>query len=72
MLSKLYRYINSDPTPSDASSVRCTLAYLEACNQLFEKDFSKSVKYYNPLNKDMCTSRSGTMTFTVSKCSVMS
>ena len=38
-LSELYQYVNSDPTPSDAASVRCTLEYLEACNHLFEKGF---------------------------------
>ena len=39
ILSELYRYVNSDPTSSDAASVRCTLEYLEACNHLFEKGF---------------------------------
>lgn len=39
MLSELYQYVSSNPPPNDADSVRCTLAYLEACNQLFEKGF---------------------------------
>lgn len=39
VLTELYKYVSSDPIPSDAENVRCTLEYLEACNQLFEKGF---------------------------------
>ena len=39
MLPELYQYVNSNTPSSDADSVRCTLAYFEACNQPFENGF---------------------------------
>ena len=39
VLTELYSYVDQNPPPSDAPSVKCTLKYLTACNQLFEQRF---------------------------------
>ena len=36
---ELYAYIHQTPPPEDATTTSETLAYLEACNKLFEKGF---------------------------------
>jgi len=36
---ELYAYIHQDPAPEDATTTSETLAYLEACNKLFEQGF---------------------------------
>ena len=39
MLGELYWYVNQTPPPNDAPEVSETLAYLKACNLLFEQGF---------------------------------
>ena len=39
MLSELVWYINQDPPPADKDTTSEVLAYLEACNLLFEQGF---------------------------------
>ena len=39
VLGELYWYVNQTPPPIDASEVSETLAYLKACNMLFEQGF---------------------------------
>ena len=39
MLGELVWYINQDPPPTDSRTASEVLAYLEACNLLFEKGF---------------------------------
>jgi len=36
-LSELHHYLTTDPAPNDATSVKLTLKYLEACSKIFEK-----------------------------------
>ena len=36
---ELHAYIHQTPPPEDADATSETLAYLEACNQLFERGF---------------------------------
>ena len=38
-MGELHWYIHQDPPPSDFQSTSETLAYLEACNLLFEERF---------------------------------
>lgn len=39
MLCELVWYINQDPPPADKATTSEVLAYLEACNLLFEQGF---------------------------------
>ena len=39
MLSELYNHVNQQPPKSDKPTVQATLSYLEACSNLFEKEF---------------------------------
>ena len=39
VLGELVHYANQDPAPHDANATCETLAYLEACNLLFEQGF---------------------------------
>ena len=39
VLGELYWYTHQNPPPTDASTTSETLAYLEACNLLFERGF---------------------------------
>ena len=39
MLGEIYWYVNQTPPPNDAPEVSETLAYLKACNLLFEQGF---------------------------------
>ena len=36
-MTELFSYVSTEPPPCDAPSVKCTLKYLTACNQLFEQ-----------------------------------
>lgn len=67
VLSELYQYINQDPVPDDAASVKLTLKCLEACNKLFKKGFLSHKKICNLSNEvlhqfilDFHTLQSGT------------
>ena len=39
VMTELNSYITKNPVPNDAPSVKMTLKYLTACNQLFEQGF---------------------------------
>ena len=47
MLSELFSYTKSDPPPDDVDSTQCTLRYLEACNQLFERGLLSHERVHN-------------------------
>ena len=44
VLTELFHYVNQSPPLDDATSVNCTLNYLEACSKLFEVGFLSSLQ----------------------------
>ena len=44
MISAPRGYSESQPTPPDTTSVKVTVNYLEACNQIFERGYSQQTK----------------------------
>lgn len=37
ILSEIYNYVHQNPPPEDSDSTKLMLAFLEACNKIFEK-----------------------------------
>ena len=47
VIAELKEYMNSTPTPHDATSIGLTIKYLEACNQMFERGILAHVRIWS-------------------------